>query len=185
MFLKETFKDWSHTVDINGYNKIFAYESNLYGQIPFILIFLASTFFTCWLVVLNVNSFLSYDVISKSEVIHERPTQFPTLTICDLNLFESPQARLLIEYVNQTYNLDTQNPLDATQIMNLAKSYAASSALDERQKKNLGFNLEQNIEECTFGGSENCLNNLTWYYSYDYGNCYQFNLNGDSHAYFR
>jgi hypothetical protein len=85
------------------------------------------------------------------------------VTLCDLNIFESPQARLLLEQIASDWNLNEQNQTE--KINMLAKMYAASSNLDERQKKNLNFIFDMNLQECFFGSlgtRVNCMNELTW-----------------------
>ena len=103
---------------------------------------------------------MSYDVITKIEIVHERPAEFPAITICVLNLFETPQARLLLNEIASDYNLNPQN--ESVKITFLAQMKAASTDYDEEQKRHLNFDFEHNLETCFFGTS-NCKSSLTWY----------------------
>lgn len=103
---------------------------------------------------------MSFDVITKVELVHERPWEFPSITFCDLNFFATPQARLLLDQIAKDYNLNPQN--DSIKIATLAKMYAASQNIDDRQKRNLNFVFEQNLQECSFA-KNNCIKKLSWY----------------------
>ena len=103
---------------------------------------------------------MSFDVITKIEFVHERPSEFPSITFCDLNFFATPQARLLLDQIARDYDLNPQN--DSFMITTLAKMYAASPNLDERQKRNLNFDFKQNLQECSFSKND-CIQKLTWY----------------------
>ena len=170
--LLRVFLNWSETCDINCYLKSLEYKS-IGGRILWLLILLASTFFTCYLIALSIFSYLNYDVVTQIKIETEAQTNFPAVTICDVNAFITSTAQ------NFFYTMATVNnisgyyyPMNVTTLMKMA---ATNPSYGDNNRKNLGFAFWQ-ILSCTYNG-QNCLGDLTWYYTFDYGNCFQFNIN--------
>ena len=104
------------------------------------------------------------------------------LKICDNNPFTTSTAQALISNLSITYSLDPVT--DITELTQLAKMYASNPSYGDSNRKLLGFQILQ-IADCRFS-SIKCANNSNgvytdfhWYYSFDYGNCYQFNVGLD------
>lgn len=171
---KETLLAWSKTVDINGVNKILLYKHSHACQLIWLIVLLASTCATIWIITLNICKFFEFDVVSQIKVVYEKPTQFPAVTICNNDGFTSHDAQLLYELMASQSDSNTIHKTFSTvnQTLNtLVKMYAATMSDDEKQK--LGFD-KRLILSCSFFG-QRCENDLHWYYSYYYGNCWQFN----------
>ena len=76
-------------------------------------------------------------------------------------------------YILQS-NLDINPSFDVFQ-------YAMAYALDpniftDSQRKSLGWDLSQVLIKCKFNGIDCVINNdFKWYFSFQYGNCFQYN----------
>jgi hypothetical protein len=153
---------WSKTVDINAYNKIFTYRNSRTCQCLWLFIFLISSAATFWIIGLSIVKYLDYDVVSQIEVIYEKPTLFPTVTICDNDPFTSKEAQYLYERIAK----QTGNKMNAISKVNnslnyLVQMYAASPALSDDERKKLG--LDQSlVNYCRFYASR-CDDALHWY----------------------
>jgi hypothetical protein len=108
--------------------------------------------------------------------------EFPTVTFCNSNPFTTRKAQSLIKNVSLNWlntNIDTFNFLDSLQQMptaiELTKMFAASHLYTDEMRKELGFSLINNAFQFSFNGQDLNKTQFHWYYSYDYGNCFQFN----------
>jgi hypothetical protein len=154
--IKEILKTWSRNVDINCYTKIIDYRPNYKVQFIWLLILLGSTGATFYFISKSIIDYLKYDVVSQTNIVSEIPTEFPTVTFCDNN-------PLSTKYSQQAL----------TDALNKNKSQLSILSTSDEQLKRFGLNWNQ-ILSCTFMFA-NCLNDLHWYWSYSYGNCWQFN----------
>ena len=172
------FTEWSLLTKFDGFSKIFEYRK-WYSKLIWILLFATFTGFTTWLVVKNITDYYTHEVNSKIEVITERPTLFPAVTVCDNDAFTSVNAQTLIQNITLlNYGVDLDNMTFSTAYVNsktinkLAKMYVNSNEYTDDERLSLMFAFF--INECYYAG-EDCLGDFTWYFSYEYGNCYQFN----------
>jgi hypothetical protein len=96
--VKEEFVDWSLNTNFDGYSKMFKAKIYLI-KFMWLFLFLAFTSATAWLISYNIIGYLDYEVTSLIEVKTERPTLFPSLTMCNSNPFPSSHAHSLMDAV--------------------------------------------------------------------------------------
>ena len=180
--IKALFIHWSHHNTFHCYPKIFEYE-HVCAKLLWTLLFLTFTCLTSLLVVRCVADFFAYDVVSCTQSINERPLAFPTVTICNNNAFTTQTAERLLHNItvatlgrdlaNMTFQevLHSKFPL----VAELAKMLVSTSNYCDTNKMSLGFSLER-ILNCVYGKNVcDKSRDFSWYYSYAYGNCFQFN----------
>ena len=173
---KNIFLQWSHHSDINGYAKIFMYQSHGLVQFLWLVILTCSTCATYWLISKSVLDFLSYEVVSQIDVYYEMPAPFPAITICDNDPFTSAQAEKLYDSVLKAnlFGLNWYSPNVVSQDLNfLVKMHAAHPAYGDQMRRALGFDKKL-VLSCKYNQLK-CGEDLRWYYSFEYGNCWQFN----------
>jgi hypothetical protein len=179
--LKEVLLDWSIRVDINAYNKIWDYN-NILVKLIWSFIFASSTGLTLLVCVQSVMQYLEYEVITKTNMIYQRPTKFPAVTLCDNDQFTTRDAELFLKEIAAKNNLSFTNKNDLEKIIILGQMKAANPSYSDDMRKKLG--LSRNQIECSFNGSPtnaaDCKNDLHWFYSYEFGNCFQFNTGLDA-----
>jgi hypothetical protein len=78
---------------------------NYFVKLFWIVCFLASTAFCAWLIAMSTINFFHYETVTKTETVLEIPTNFPTISICNLNPYLTNYS---IEFVK---NILTQNGL--------------------------------------------------------------------------
>jgi len=164
--IKETFLEWSLRANANCYVKIFQYNHFL-AKLFWLLILAISLSITAWIISWTIFSYLEYGVTSQIGIVYETPTDFPAVTFCNTNPFTTIQAS------NQFYTWFDNNYLDLLTTDKEAKMLAANSSYGDDKRKQLGLNINQ--ISCWFI-NEMCTNDLHWYWDYDYGNCFQFNV---------
>ena len=200
---KQKVLDWSLTCHVDCFPKIFE-TKNWIGKIIWIIILIAFSAGTVWIVLLCVLNFFEFEAVTKFEVINERPIEFPAVTICDSNPFTTEVAQEIFEYfLNETFgyeefkNLTYWSANEAIKLLtDVTKLFVASySDIDSNEfKQSLGLNLNLdnhfsilqkcyfNAKRCTLDSDKFVYDGFYWFYNFDYGNCYTFNsglnLNG-------
>ena len=107
--LHETFVEWSLLTKFDCYSKIFEYK-RLVSRLFWLLLFLACMGVTAWLITKNILDYMNWEIITRTEIITERPTIFPTITVCDNNPFTTKYAEDLIKNVTlNQYGVDLEN----------------------------------------------------------------------------
>lgn len=152
------------------------------------LCFLASATYCCIEVVNVIKHYFKYPVLIDIQLIHESPTYFPAVTICNLNPFNSKRAQSFMQSVYDKYNfsLDTNisniemNAIEYTNArLDLFRLEVKYQNMNQQQLQQIGFKLDEMLISCTFNQIRCNSSNFSWLYSYEYGNCYTFNL-GDN-----
>jgi len=114
--------------------------------------------------------YLKYDVTSQIEIYNDIPAKFPTVTFCDNNPLKTKKAQELMDNILHRYNMSNH-----TDLFDLAKNRASSKLVDNQFRQGLG--AIENFECVFLKVSLNCSHVLHWYWSHEFGNCYQFNSN--------
>ena len=130
-------------------------------------------------------SFFNYDVLINMEFKTEMPTDFPAVTICNLNPIDRTKART---YINQVLNASDLNyvrntfliDIDPSTVLNLVKSSIISDL--NLNYSNFGFSLDYMMLTCQFNGYSCNKSDFITTYNYDYGNCFTFNSGYDSNG---
>ena len=181
---KKKFVEWSTLTKFDCYSKIFMSES-LSARIVWLIFFAAFTSLTIWLVSFNIINFFKYEVTSKIEIKTERPTTFPAITICDNDPFTATYSQDLFQNVSTKHfghDIENMTLLDTfakyRSITELTKMHVSDPSY-ESKRKNLGKKFDSLVFSCSFNNkvcSKTFLTSFTrTYFSYDYGNCFQFN----------
>jgi hypothetical protein len=71
--IKDVFVAWSKRSHIDGYTKMFEYESGL-ATLAWALIFLVSLALNCWFISLNIADYLEYGVVTSIVKGYEIPS---------------------------------------------------------------------------------------------------------------
>jgi hypothetical protein len=174
---KSTFVSWCEKSDVNALSKIFAYE-NRFVRITLFLILLVSLCLTAWTMSQSVLAFLEYGVVSQIGIVYQRPTEFPAVTICDN---QQGLEELFKQFLNSSdclssnFRFYVKDKIDCA--FQLAANKASEPIYGDEKRKQFGLGLLQ-ITYC-FYNNKNCTNDLEFYWHYDYGSCFQFNVGND------
>ena len=140
----------------------------------------------------SLYDFLDYKVTTEIRTIYETPTIFPTVTICNKNMFTTDFG---IEAIRLTMNdLNIPDILNYTVFanMSLQDRYIASDNVtfgaanrvfkySARDKRKLGHSIEDFLIECKFDDVFcKISDDFIWYFDQLYGNCFKYNTGFDS-----
>ena len=179
--LKKRIVEWSLQSTFHCYPKVFQYDHGLV-QFVWSAVFLCFSFLTLWLVSNGFIEYASFDVVSKTEIVNERPAEFPTVTVCNKNPFTTQAHEYLLRNLTRSYfgqNIEQMSFFDgidvAAKITELAKMLYAASKKNEAPQY-----ITSIVTNCYFN-KKKCLDtDFSAYYSYEYGDCLQFNSNRSS-----
>ena len=183
--LKNEIYTWSIMSHVDCYPKIFHAETLTAKCIWTALLFIF-TGLTATLVTLNITGFFNYEVVTKIEDFHQVPTEFPTVTVCDSNAFSTKEAQDLItdimlkEFKEDIFNMSFMEAYRLLPTLyELTKMYVVSPDYPKANLTSLGFKYLP-FWDCQFNGITcNYTRDFRYYYTYNYGNCWQFNSGFD------
>ena len=183
--VKSKFVELSSSSTSHGYPNIFR-TKYLSIKILWVFSLMTAIGFCLFLLIRGINAYLEFNVITNIEMIDERPVEFPTITVCDLDKFQTYQAAELIrEIYYSEYKIalgeDYEyfiNLLDYyPNVYKLATAKAANPSFGNSSRKKLAYDLKNTLFRCSYNNDVKLCNpdQFEWSYDYTYGNCYKFN----------
>lgn len=166
-------------------------RQNISLKIFWFICFNVSALICFFMISKTIVDYLQYETVSRTETIYEIPSEFPTVSICNLNPFQTNNS---IEFVNDILvrnNLDNMSslflgPLSYSTIKKFRYftiSNAANPNITDATRKALGMQLEDMLLSCTFNLEPCNSSEFQWYYDGIFGSCYIFNSGKNSNGY--
>lgn len=134
--------------------------------------------------------YLSYETVSKTETILEIPSAFPTVSICNLNPFQTAEG---VEFANQILaqnyaEMQLQMSVPVSQMTSVnyyeMKYFIATNAanpnLTDEYRQSLTIQLNSMIISCYFDLIVCSASDFEWYFDNMYGSCFKFNSGKNS-----
>jgi hypothetical protein len=190
--IKEFIKDNLANSQTHGIPKIIKEENKLV-KLMWIVCVIISAITCIALVTINIMDFLRFEVNSKIRVIHELPTIFPTVTICNKNMFTTDYSVQFLKELIAQHNLpnifdysenstmkylsplNQSNEIDS--VLRLAKQVAIS--LNETEKRKFSPDIDELLISCIFDYRQCTKEDFIWIYDAYFGGCYIFNSGFD------
>ena len=120
-------------------------------------------------------SFFNYHVNSHTRKVYEMPTTFPTVTVCNKNMFTTEHALNFIKQTLAENNLTMDSYFRAGQHMDMYAASLAKNYSDSYRQK-LSKPMHEFILSCRFDDEDcNIGEDFVWLYDKNYGNCFKFN----------
>lgn len=147
-------------------------------KIMWTICFLVSATYCFHEVVVVIKMYLRYPVLVDIQLIHESPTIFPAITLCNLNQFNPTRSKYLTDRIINKHNLTfgNENAVEYTQkVSEQLKLEIKYMNLNESELKSLGYTIDEMLLSCSFNQIKCDLNEFEWFYDYNLGNCYTYN----------
>jgi hypothetical protein len=180
--IRECISQWALNSKGHGIANIARSKSRLLRLI-WLLAFLASLGYCFYQISLTLIYYQRHQVITKYSLINEAPAIYPAVSICNLNPFDGYLAQDPIDDLLNERNFSINNYklvidyLDS--VTNQFKSTFQARAANETFNLYLnGFYLSQMLLSCKFQGQPCSQQDFSYFYDYNYGNCYRFNGGG-------
>jgi hypothetical protein len=178
--VKAKILEWAGTTTSHGYPNIF--RTSLWEiRIMWLIFTLIATGLCAYMIAKSVLDYLNFEINTKIVIDKEIPSEFPTITICNLNPFYKnmsiPVLRgILSKNFSDFEELSTDEfKIGLYKFLYLAKHPSTS----DEQKKKLGPALSKMLIYCSFIETNCSLNDFSWKYLIDFGNCFRFNSGYD------
>ena len=146
-----------------------------------------SSCLAAFMVISSTLTYLSFNVISMVRHVNEMPAQFPSVVICNMNMFQSEFAALqFLPKIKANYlSLINQSSEFSLKILSLLAMNAANSqTLTDEMRRMLSNDLKDTLYDCEFN-LKPCTHLDFVFDSFDsiHGTCHRFNSfnNGSEH----
>jgi hypothetical protein len=153
-------------------------------QIIWLTCFLISTGMCAFMVGRSIIDFLSYDVTTKIRVYSEFSSEFPVITICNINPFTKNASLQLLKQCylreNGSISEDQINLNDLDSVYEPFRCTAKDPAFGDENRKKLGPDMSEMLLSCKFINRDCTAKNFSWIYLVNYGNCFRFNSGFDA-----
>ena len=152
-------------------------------QIMWLTTLIFSSTLCFFLITQNILNFFKFDVNTKTRKITEIPMVFPTVSICNKNMFQTSYALDYIKQIIFVHNLtnifETGNKTitddEIQEILFLAASNTLSNNFNDEMRKKLSLDISDTIKSCKFDDNSCGLEDFYWKYNRYLGNCFIFN----------
>lgn len=179
--IKSVFLDWIKSFTAHGIPKIFKTNRTL-TRILWIMFSLISTILCAIMLYESISSYYKRDVVTRIRQIYKTYMSFPTITICNTNIFTTNYSLVLIDQImSRNPNvfssriIGTNLQPQVSKLKYFSISFANSFNLSDEERKKLGYSIEQFLLTCSFNQIDCNEKDFDWYYDLIYGNCYRFN----------
>ena len=175
---------------MHGVARIFT-SKNMLITVMWVVFLVGCCGLFAYMAILSLLNYSLHEVTTKIRTIYERPTLFPTITICNKNLYTTDYALEQLRNDIDSYHLP--NLFNYTELLKLnfydrknlisGILYTFSDKIgiySESEKKKLGHTIDDMLIECIFNNKECTQHEVVWYFDKLYGNCFKFNSGFDS-----
>lgn len=142
--------------------------------------FLAAVSASSYMIFLTMSDYTKFNTVSKIEYISEIPTEFPSVSICNVNSFTTNDSIAFLESILDELGFDyahknlTQKDLGILgQANNIARLRSFNPDYGDSNRFKLGYDL--NLIDCKFNSVTCQKKDFYWYFDINYGACYRFN----------
>ncbi len=139
-------------------------------RLMWIMCFLSSLIYCGYIIKITVTDYLDYDFITSIEKYNEIPAMFPTVTLCNINEF---QTNYSLKFVEKHL---PQNDFRNEALMRL---HYKISRLNESSKQAFSYPFNETLLKCSFNGIECDAYQFEWIFYPFLGNCFSFNSGKD------
>ena len=129
-----------------------------------------------WLVNNTIVDFYGFDTVTKTQTIFETPALFPTVSICNQNMFTTQDGFDYVENYTKTNNLDdVDTQLNKSFFMDndFVKYGFGVNLLDSNYtntyRKKMGLQIDEMILDCYFNNKDCDSTDFYWYFDPYYG----------------
>lgn len=160
-----------------------AKRTNWIIRAMWVVCFLTSAIVCTYMISISIMTFFAYETVTKAQRVYVTKTEFPSISICNLNPFTTNKSYEFVRTVledsgfidNSTEILNSlfENTLRTLKLRSVM--FVFSNNLTDEQKKSLGYDLKDTLISCTFNIDDCSANDFEWYFDLQYGNCYKFN----------
>jgi hypothetical protein len=149
-------------------------DNFLIVRLIWLVCFLTSTSFCAYFIILSIQEYFTYEVVTNIRLHNEMPFIFPMVTICNLNVFTTNFSRDILNDFDEYSNIS--DSLKLNQLSGRYKALVKALNANESYQKMLGSSLNETIISCVFDWHDcSLMDDFSYNYDYEYGNCFRYN----------
>ena len=151
-----------------------------------------TTALSAYLCIASILNYFEFEVATTLRTIHETPTLYPRVTVCNINPFTTVHAYSFIAELNAQYfpqtdifNASQMGFLTLKQrhdlvwrVYLLATNKMNSIHYPDSERQQLGHSIADLILECKYDNQACVASDFEWKFDKFYGNCFIFNKKG-------
>lgn len=147
--------------------------------------FLASIGVCAYMITISIMNFFEYETVTKSEQIYLVSTDFPAVTICNVNPFMTNvsvdffksiiKQTSVVTGINYDSFFDKMSAADLALFWYLSGTNALNPNLTDTFRKSLGYQIDDILYSCMYNLKKCTADDFVWFYDIMYGNCFTFN----------
>ena len=170
---REEVKQELRQMKIDGFSAIFSSATNNITRCLWVVVLFLSAISCLLLIVKSIQEYLHYEVTTRTRLLTEQHSVFPTITICNFNPYTTPYADALFSSANITN--------DVNNIWMLDKYWrkTTGSYLSDAEKAKMS-DLNDMFISCQFGFLTCNVSDFEFIYHPLHHNCYRFNSRADN-----
>ena len=187
---KEQVKDYAFECvqrsSIHGIPNLTSSSVHLIVKFVWAFLCLFSWAYFIYTMVALITYYNKFETNTAISILFESPSDFPAVTICNLNPFDGLQTRDDMDNVTLNRDLYLNNSDSVRDFVDLAMSQYKAYYKDKIDKNDSwnpyqdGFTMREMLISCEYQGKKCNESDFYWFRDYNYGNCYRFNGNDAS-----
>lgn len=169
----------------HGLNPIIKREHTVI-RILWIVCLIVSTAICSYMIALSITSYFDYETVTKTQKISLISTEFPAVTICNVNPFMTNASADFVEemilenfIVNPFLTIDQSFSYFSSSALLNMRYLVSTNALDSSRsdlfRKSLGYDISEMMLDCSYNFNSCSDDDWVWFFDLIYGNCYTFN----------
>jgi hypothetical protein len=149
------------------------------------LLFMGSISYCMYQIVSTTITFASYETITATSTFYEAPPEFPTVSYCMQNPYDSNYAYEAIHNFTDDGTVNVQNYTRTADYLADITTYYLSNLLrvyinnPYQLGSNFGYLIDQSLISCRFQNKPCGTQDFMLWFDLAYGNCYRFNAGRD------
>ena len=167
------FKEELRHMKIDGFSAIFSSTTSNISKCIWIFVLILSAISCLVLIVKSIQEYLRYEVSTRTRLLTEQQSVFPTITICNLNPYTTPYADALFSSANIT------NDVNNIWLLDKYWREMTGNYLNDAQKEKMS-DLNDMLISCQFGFLTCNVSDFEFIYHPYHYNCYRFNSGAGS-----
>jgi hypothetical protein len=178
-------KEWARISKTHGFDRL-VISRTLLLKLVWLISLLVSICLCSFLISKSVAEYFQYEVKTKLREVYADTVPFPSVTICNANIFVTPEAKQFIrDHFKNKFNISISNYADLYEKINMNGSKIPSDEISYLMYTTYNPNFNESLKKsfgypfyiyCSYIGSECKMGeDVVWYYDLPYGNCFKFN----------
>lgn len=160
-------------------------RANSIIRLVWAICFFSSAIVCNYMIIQSIINYFQFNTVTKVQRVDTFSTEFPTVSICNLNAYMTNESNEFVKSVleennlvhnvnsSQFFNAAFESQLRALKFIVALNVYTHNLTDFDRSK--FGYDLKDMLLSCTYNLKSCSADDFERYYDFYYGNCFKFN----------